>query len=269
MVEFGEFYDFDKLQMSPAPSPTGAVLRRRPHRCGVAAAARVGDGWTSAMMTGDQLAETIGKLNALRAEFGRATSRSSSRPSASTSSASTGTANSPRSASPTTSSSLDLRRLGFRRPAGQEEGLAEAVRRHLYPFGMAAMTDTPAHGGARSRDAVTPATRKRGWRCSPRTPSSRTHRAFLFDPEGKGHRGQTRYRLLGQGDRPTDRSSSTSATLSVRRRGSQRRQYRHHHGRHQITAEGVFTYKVNDEGKLVALRAYWEMDRAGGHGQPV
>ena len=33
MVEFhGEFYDFDKLQMSPAPSQAGAVLRRRPHR---------------------------------------------------------------------------------------------------------------------------------------------------------------------------------------------------------------------------------------------
>ena len=34
---------------------------------------------------------------------------------------------------------------------------------------------------------------------------------------------------------------------------------------YQITAEGVFTYKVNDEGKLVALRAYWEVDR--GHRQ--
>ena len=34
MVEFhGEFYDFDRLQMSPAPIEAGAVLRRRPHRC--------------------------------------------------------------------------------------------------------------------------------------------------------------------------------------------------------------------------------------------
>ena len=31
---------------------------------------------------------------------------------------------------------------------------------------------------------------------------------------------------------------------------------------HQVTAEGVFTYKANDDGKLVALRAYWEVDRA-------
>ncbi|BBX76010.1 TIGR03619 family F420-dependent LLM class oxidoreductase [Mycobacterium shinjukuense] len=73
MVEFhGEFFDFDRLQMSPAPSQpvpfyigghTEAALRR---------AARVGDGWASAMMTAAQLAETIGKLRTLRAEYGRA-----------------------------------------------------------------------------------------------------------------------------------------------------------------------------------------------------
>lgn len=71
MVEFhGEFYDFDKLQMSPAPSEpvpfyvgghTEVALRR---------AARVADGWTSAMMTCAQLADTIATINALRAESG-------------------------------------------------------------------------------------------------------------------------------------------------------------------------------------------------------
>lgn len=73
MVEFhGAFYDFERLQMSPAPSApvpfyvgghTDVALKR---------AARIGDGWTSAMMTGAQLAETIGKLQALLAEHGRA-----------------------------------------------------------------------------------------------------------------------------------------------------------------------------------------------------
>lgn len=72
MVEFhGEFYDFDKLQMSPAPSEpvpfyvgghTDVALRR---------AARVADGWTSAMMTCAKLADTIATINALRAESGR------------------------------------------------------------------------------------------------------------------------------------------------------------------------------------------------------
>jgi probable F420-dependent oxidoreductase len=73
MVEFhGKFYDFDKLQMSPAPAEpvpfyvgghTDVALKR---------AARVGDGWTSAMMTRDQLADTINRLNGYREEFGRA-----------------------------------------------------------------------------------------------------------------------------------------------------------------------------------------------------
>ncbi|WP_040864699.1 TIGR03619 family F420-dependent LLM class oxidoreductase [Nocardia exalbida] len=72
MAEYhGEFFDFDPLQVSPAPSEpvpfyigghTDAALRR---------AARVGDGWTSAMMTYEELRGTIGKLDALRAECGR------------------------------------------------------------------------------------------------------------------------------------------------------------------------------------------------------
>ena len=73
MVEFhGEFYDFDKLQMSPAPTEqvpfyvgghTDVALRR---------AVRIGDGWTSAMLTCEQAAEIIGKLNAMLDEAGRA-----------------------------------------------------------------------------------------------------------------------------------------------------------------------------------------------------
>src|SRR6478735_3013993 len=73
MVEFhGEFYDFDRLQMSPAPSEpvpfyvgghTDVALKR---------AARVSDGWTSAMLTKDALAEIIGKIKKLLADAGRA-----------------------------------------------------------------------------------------------------------------------------------------------------------------------------------------------------
>jgi alkanesulfonate monooxygenase SsuD/methylene tetrahydromethanopterin reductase-like flavin-dependent oxidoreductase (luciferase family) len=72
MVEFhGEFYDFDKLQMSPAPSKPVPFYVGGHTEVALKRAARIGDGWTSAMMTCDQLAETIGKLNALRGEFGR------------------------------------------------------------------------------------------------------------------------------------------------------------------------------------------------------
>ncbi|MDA3628403.1 TIGR03619 family F420-dependent LLM class oxidoreductase [Saccharopolyspora sp. WRP15-2] len=72
MVEHhGEFFDFDRLQMSPAPaSPvpiyigghTEAALRR---------AARIGDGWASAMMTLDELRSTIDRLTELRASYDR------------------------------------------------------------------------------------------------------------------------------------------------------------------------------------------------------
>ncbi|WP_338886674.1 TIGR03619 family F420-dependent LLM class oxidoreductase [Rhodococcus sovatensis] len=73
MVEHhGEFYDFDKLQMSPAPTKpvpfyvgghTDVALRR---------AARVGDGWTSAMIKFDDLVSVIARLKELRAEYGKA-----------------------------------------------------------------------------------------------------------------------------------------------------------------------------------------------------
>ena len=33
-------------------------------------------------------------------------------------------------------------------------------------------------------------------------------------------------------------------------------------GGYEVTAEGVFTYRVNEAGEMVALRAYWELDTA-------
>jgi probable F420-dependent oxidoreductase len=73
MVEYhGEFFDFDKLRMSPTPPSrvpfyigghTEVALRR---------AARVGDGWSSAMMKFDDLRDTITRLRELLAEQGRA-----------------------------------------------------------------------------------------------------------------------------------------------------------------------------------------------------
>lgn len=73
MVEYhGEFFDFDELQMSPPPSEpvpfyigghTDPALRR---------AARVGDGWTSAMMKFADLCKTIDTLAKLREQYGRA-----------------------------------------------------------------------------------------------------------------------------------------------------------------------------------------------------
>jgi probable F420-dependent oxidoreductase len=72
MVEFhGEFYDFDRLQMSPAPTQPVPFYVGGHTEVALKRAAQVSDGWTSAMMTADQLAETIGKLKALLAEYDR------------------------------------------------------------------------------------------------------------------------------------------------------------------------------------------------------
>jgi len=38
---------------------------------------------------------------------------------------------------------------------------------------------------------------------------------------------------------------------------------------YRITAEGVFTYRVNVDGKMAALRAYWEVDRATASARPI
>ncbi len=73
MVEFhGDFYDFDKLQMSPAPSEPVPFYVGGHTEVALKRAARVSDGWTSAMMTLQQLSDTITRINELRAEYGRA-----------------------------------------------------------------------------------------------------------------------------------------------------------------------------------------------------
>ena len=73
MVEHhGEFYDFDPLQMSPAPTQpiplyfgglSDAALRR---------VGRTGDGWISDLHSSDEIRELIGKIRQQRENAGRA-----------------------------------------------------------------------------------------------------------------------------------------------------------------------------------------------------
>jgi probable F420-dependent oxidoreductase len=73
MVEYhGEFFDFDKLQMSPAPTEPVPIYVGGHSPAGLKRAARVGDGWTSAMMRFDELRDTIITLGKLRADHDRA-----------------------------------------------------------------------------------------------------------------------------------------------------------------------------------------------------
>ena len=135
------------------------------------------------------------------------------------------------------------------------------------------MSETPAHlAGKRSRDAVQ-ARDKAAWLDvfaddavveDPVGPS-------IYDPEGKGHRGRDAISAFwDKAIATTDRiefnfvdtfqcgnEEANVGNIVITMAG------------HQVTTEGVFTYRVNDAGQLVALRAYWEMDRAAATARPV
>src|ERR1700761_9852708 len=126
--------------------------------------------------------------------------------------------------------------------------------------------DTPAHlAGKRSRDAVA-ARDKEAWVANfaddgivedPVGPSA-------FDPEGKGHRGRDAISAFwDMAIAPTDRIEFVFR--DTYQCGNEEANVGHiliTTGDYQVTAEGVFTYKADDEGRMVALRAYWEMDQA-------
>lgn len=126
--------------------------------------------------------------------------------------------------------------------------------------------DHPAHlAGQRSRDAVA-ARDKEAWLAvfaddaivaDPIGPSP-------FDPEGKGHHGRDAIsafwdKAIAATDKIEfnfvdtfqcgDEEANVGSIVTTM-------------AGHQITTEGVFTYRVNDAGKLVALRAFWELERS-------
>ncbi len=73
MVEYhGQFFDFGRLRMSPAPSQVPPIYVGGHSHAALNRAARVADGWSSAMMTLEQLRETINTLHELRSYHGRA-----------------------------------------------------------------------------------------------------------------------------------------------------------------------------------------------------
>jgi probable F420-dependent oxidoreductase len=73
MVEYhGEIFDFDRLQMSPAPTERVPIYVGGHTERALDRAARLGDGWSSAMMTLEELEGTIERLNVLRAKHDRA-----------------------------------------------------------------------------------------------------------------------------------------------------------------------------------------------------
>ncbi len=127
-------------------------------------------------------------------------------------------------------------------------------------------TEHPAHAaGRRSREAVI-ARDKDAWLAvfaddaiveDPIGPSP-------FDPQGTGHRGRDAISAFW------DKAIAATDAIEFDFRDSFACGNEEANvgaivttmGGHRITTEGVFTYRVNDEGELVALRAYWEIQRA-------
>lgn len=128
------------------------------------------------------------------------------------------------------------------------------------------MTDSPAHlAGKRSRDAVI-ARDKAAWLeifaddAIVEDPIGPSH----FDPEGKGHRGRDAISAFwDKAIAPTDKIEFNFVdTFQCGNEEANVGNIVITMGGYRITTDGVFTYKADDDGKLVALRAYWEVDRA-------
>lgn len=123
----------------------------------------------------------------------------------------------------------------------------------------------PAHlAGKRSRDAVA-ARDKEAWLAvfaddavvqDPIGPS-------FFDPEGKGHRGKEA--IAAFWDKAIAMTDNLEFNfIDTYQCGDEEANVGNivtTIGEHKIVTEGVFTYRVNDAGQMIALRAYWEAPR--------
>ncbi|MFI5495191.1 TIGR03619 family F420-dependent LLM class oxidoreductase [Actinoplanes sp. NPDC051859] len=73
MVEYhGKHFDFGRLQMSPAPTAPVPIYVGGHTEPALRRAARVSDGWTSAMIRLEDLRSIVTRLAELRADYGRA-----------------------------------------------------------------------------------------------------------------------------------------------------------------------------------------------------
>lgn len=71
MVEYhGEHYDFDRLQIAPAPSKPVPIYVGGHSKPALRRAAKYADGWTSAMLTTKEIPPIIEQLNEFRKQFG-------------------------------------------------------------------------------------------------------------------------------------------------------------------------------------------------------
>lgn len=123
----------------------------------------------------------------------------------------------------------------------------------------------PAHvAGKRSREAAM-AHDKEAWLANfaedatVEDPIGPSH----FDPEGKGHRGKEAIAAFyDKAIAPSDLEFNFVETYQCGDEEANVGNIVIKAAGYEVVADGVFTYRVNDEGKITALRAYWELDRA-------
>lgn len=91
-----------------------------------------------------------------------------------------------------------------------------------------------------------------------------------FDPEGHGHRGKEAIaKFYDMAIAPSRLTFNFEKTYQC---GNEEANVGHiviESSGYRVIAEGVFTYRVNDDGKIVALRAYWELDKATASAQKI
>jgi steroid delta-isomerase len=91
-----------------------------------------------------------------------------------------------------------------------------------------------------------------------------------FDPEGKGHRGKEALaKFFDMAIAPSQLEFNFLETFQCGNEEANVGNIVIVASGFRVVAEGVFTYRVNDEGKISALRAYWELDRATASARPV
>ncbi|MFJ9363194.1 nuclear transport factor 2 family protein [Nocardia sp. NPDC101769] len=131
---------------------------------------------------------------------------------------------------------------------------------------MTATTEHPARVAGTASQAAVRAKNKEAWVAlfaadgiveDPVGPS-------FFDPEGVGHRGAEAIAAFwDKAIAPTESIEFLfDDSFACGREVAYTGRIRTTMGGHIVDAEGVFTYKVDEDGKILALRAFWETERA-------
>ncbi len=132
--------------------------------------------------------------------------------------------------------------------------------------------DAPVHvAGKRSREAAM-ARDKEAWLAlfaddaiieDPVGPSH-------FDPDGKGHRGKEAIaKFFDMAIAPSQLEFHFAQTYQCGNEEANVGQIVIVARGYRVVAEGVFTYRVNADGRITSLRAYWELDKATASAIPV